>query len=49
MIVLNTVKGKGCSFAEGVLYNHHMRFTKEQADEAIAVLGESVDLSAEGV
>lgn len=38
MIVLNTIKGKGCNFAEDVLYNHHMRFTKEQADEAIAVL-----------
>lgn len=38
MIVLNTIKGKGCSFAEGVLYNHHMRFTKEQADEAISAL-----------
>jgi len=38
MIVLNTEKGKGCKFAEHQLYNHHMTFTKEQVDEAIAVL-----------
>jgi transketolase len=38
MIVLNTVKGKGCSFAEHTMSNHHMAFTREQADEAIAVL-----------
>jgi transketolase len=36
VIVLNTRKGKGCSFAEGVLNNHHMAFTDEQADAAIA-------------
>lgn len=43
MIVLDTQKGKGCDFAEGVLYNHHMTFTKEQCDEAIMYLekGES--------
>lgn len=35
MIILHTQKGAGCSFAEGVLYNHHMTFTKEQCDEAI--------------
>jgi transketolase len=29
-IVCKTEKGKGCSFAEGVLYNHHMAFTEEQ-------------------
>jgi transketolase len=38
MIVLNTLKGKGCSFAETPLFNHHMVFTREQADEAVAVL-----------
>ena len=36
VIVLDTMKGKGCSFAEDALYNHHMTFTREQADEAIA-------------
>ncbi len=38
MIVLHTQKGKGCTFAEGILYNHHMQFSAEQADEAIAAL-----------
>ena len=35
VIILNTVKGKGCHFAEGVKLNHHMRFTQEQIAEAI--------------
>lgn len=39
MIILNTKKGKGCNFAEGVLYNHHMTFTKEQCICAIEELG----------
>jgi transketolase len=38
MIILHTEKGKGCTFTEGVFYNHHVKFTKEQADEAIAAL-----------
>lgn len=38
MIVLQTQKGKGCFFAEGIKYNHHMRFSKEQCEEAIARL-----------
>jgi len=36
-IVLDTIKGKGCGFAEGVEANHHMNFTKEQMDQAIEV------------
>lgn len=40
MIILHTIKGKGCNFAEGVLYNHHMNFTKEQCEKAIAAFGE---------
>lgn len=40
MIVLNTVKGKGCSFCEGQVTSHNMNVTKEQAAEAIAALGE---------
>lgn len=35
MILLHTQKGRGCDFAEGVLYNHHMTFTKEQCENAI--------------
>ncbi len=34
-IVLDTIKGKGCTYAEGVLFNHHMTFSKEQSDAAI--------------
>lgn len=35
-IILDTLKGKGCSFAEGVLNNHHIAFTHEQVDRDIA-------------
>jgi Transketolase, N-terminal subunit len=38
MIVMNTIKGKGCSFAEGVEKNHSMAFNMEKAREAIAAL-----------
>ena len=34
-IILDTVKGYGCYFAEGVAGNHHMTFTQEQIDKAI--------------
>ena len=35
-IILDTVKGKGCFFAEDVESNHHIAFTDEQIDKAIA-------------
>lgn len=38
VIVLNTVKGKGCSFAEGILSNHHMTVSKEQMEDALKAL-----------
>jgi transketolase len=38
MIVMNTIKGKGCSFAEGVEKNHSMAFNPEKAREAITIL-----------
>ncbi|MDR2021422.1 MAG: transketolase [Treponema sp.] len=38
MIVMHTIKGKGCSFAEGIEGNHSMAFNLEQARKAIAVL-----------
>jgi transketolase len=38
VIVLNTVKGKDCSFGESVFLNHHMNISPEMADEAIAHL-----------
>jgi hypothetical protein len=34
----DTIKGKGCCFAENELANHHMRFSKEQCDEAIEAI-----------
>lgn len=40
MIILNTRKGEGCSFAEGILYNHHMKFTAKQCERAIQRLRE---------
>ncbi len=47
MIVLNTRKGKGCTFAEGQLFNHHMTFTKEQAQQAIGRLQASLGRQGE--
>ena len=40
IIIMHTIKGKGCNFAEGVELNHHMHFTKEQIDNAIKELEE---------
>lgn len=37
-IILNTKKGKGCSFSDGVFSNHHMAVTTEKIDEAIETL-----------
>jgi len=34
-IILDTVKGYGCDFAEGVTANHHMAFTNEQMEKAM--------------
>lgn len=36
-VILHTVKGKGCSFAEGT-FNHHINVSAGQAEEAIALL-----------
>jgi len=38
MIVMNTIKGKGCNFAEGIEKNHSMVFDLNKAREAIAAL-----------
>jgi len=38
VIILDTIKGKGCHFAEAVELNHHMRFTQEQIAESLAIL-----------
>lgn len=42
MIVMNTIKGKDCSFAENVLYNHHMKFRTEDYQNALAALDEKI-------
>ncbi|OGO81873.1 MAG: transketolase [Clostridiales bacterium GWC2_40_7] len=43
VIILNTVKGKGCCFAEGIIDNHHMIVDEQQINEALAVLEEKLD------
>jgi len=39
MIVLDTIKGKGCSFCEGQAGSHNMPVTADQAAAAVAALG----------
>ena len=39
MIVLDTIKGKGCNFCEGQVGSHNMAYTMDQAAAAIAALG----------
>ena len=34
-IILDTIKGYGCNFAESTAANHHMTFTQEQMEKAI--------------
>ena len=43
MIVLNTIKGKGCTFAEGLVFNHHVTVSKEQAAQAVASIEENLE------
>jgi transketolase len=43
MIVLDTVKGKGCSFAENRVESHNMVFDLQKAREAIAILDRAQD------
>ena len=38
VIVMSTLKGKGCTYAEGVLKNHHMVVTEENTAEALECL-----------
>jgi len=38
VVILDTVKGKGCSFCEGARGNHHIRVTPEQISGAVEVL-----------
>lgn len=43
VIVLNTIKGKGCCFAEGIVDNHHVIISKEQMEQALTVLNEKLE------
>lgn len=40
VIVLDTVKGKGCSFVEGKAANHHVTINREQMEQALLELSE---------
>ena len=42
-IILDTVKGYGCCFAEGVASNHHMNFSAEDMDKAIGIAAEKLE------
>ena len=42
-IILDTIKGYGCNFAEGIASNHHMNFTKEEMDKAIDDASEKLE------
>jgi len=43
VIVLDTIKGYGCNFAEAVASNHHMNFSKEDMDKAIEDASEKLE------
>lgn len=43
MIVLNTVKGRGCKFTEGILSNHNMSVSKDQMDKAVCDFEEIIN------
>ena len=43
VIVLHTIKGKGCTFAEGIELNHHMKFNEEQINVAISALQKELE------
>lgn len=42
VIVLNTIKGKSCSFVEGKIDNHHVTISKKQMEEALTQLNEKL-------
>jgi len=43
VIVLDTIKGQGCSFAENLLFNHHMEISESQMKEAIEELEKKLE------
>ncbi len=42
MIVMHTVKGKGCTFTEGVFYNHYLPSPEDVCEEAILHLASQI-------
>ena len=42
-IILDTIKGYGCNFAEGIASNHHMNFTNEEIEKAIDLAAEKLE------
>lgn len=47
-IILNTEKGYGCKFSEGVCPNHHQSFSQIQMDEAIEHVKQRLQAAREG-
>ena len=47
MIILDTIKGNGCDFAEGIAGNHHMTFTQEKIEKAIDVVAQRLEYARE--
>ena len=48
MIVMNTIKGKDCTFAQDILYNHHMSFNQEDYELAVEALDKKIQMLKEG-
>lgn len=46
-IILDTIKGNGCDFAEGIAGNHHMTFTQEKIDKAIDAVTQRLEYARE--
>ncbi|MCD8352012.1 MAG: transketolase [Planctomycetaceae bacterium] len=42
MFILHTEKGLGCTFAEGVYYNHHVKFSDDDCEAAIQRLEKQI-------
>jgi transketolase len=47
VIILDTIKGYGCDFAEAVEANHHMNFTKEQIQGAVEAAEQKLEYARE--
>lgn len=45
VIILDTLKGKGCSFAENAEFNHYMNVSEDMAEEAVSVIESSLNMN----